>query len=282
MTSAYAEENSYNSTFSLNNTSNQSQAATELTNLWKFINAKFNTLITTLELVGSNNMLNSFNFEANVSDDLHGIPKNLDITKRDMLTTVLKENPDIASIFLVLPNGNIYLGEPYADQEQLPRLNFADREWFKGVQLHNGTYASTVFQSAAINAPALAVAIPIFNIKSDDFVSHFKDDTHRTNGYLVGILDFNSTKQMLYNSQKSSENKFYLVDTNGSQLLNSDNILSEAAPKVFDYHHVVESNLGLNTTAIYRVNDDQDERILYMRPLPVTGNLWYAFLSRPM
>ena len=41
-----------------------------------------------------------------------------------------------------MPNGNIYMGEPYSHQKQLPRLNYVDRDWYKGVTALNNTYIS--------------------------------------------------------------------------------------------------------------------------------------------
>ena len=57
------------------------------------------------------------------------------------------------------------MGEPYKDQEQLPRINFADREWYKGVVKNNQTYISSIFLSASINAPAIAIAVPVYSHK---------------------------------------------------------------------------------------------------------------------
>ncbi|HEY9399373.1 MAG TPA: hypothetical protein VIP29_05715 [Nitrososphaeraceae archaeon] len=55
-----------------------------------------------------------------------GIPQNLDLQKRDIARDILEKNEDIASIFFVIPKGDTYIGEPYPDQQQLPRLNYAD------------------------------------------------------------------------------------------------------------------------------------------------------------
>ena len=52
---------------------------------------------------------------------------------------ILQRNKDIASIFFAIPNGDIYMREPYGDQEQLSRINFADREWYRGVVKNNQT-----------------------------------------------------------------------------------------------------------------------------------------------
>ena len=90
-------------------------------------------------------------FIKNVSSDHNGIHSTLDLDKRNLAKDILQRNKDIASIFFVLPNGDIYMGEPYRDQEQLPRINFADREWYKGVVKNDQTYISSIFLSASIN-----------------------------------------------------------------------------------------------------------------------------------
>ena len=35
--------------------------------------------------------------------------------------------------FFTTPKADIYLGEPFFQQEQLQRLNYADSEWYKGI-----------------------------------------------------------------------------------------------------------------------------------------------------
>ncbi len=93
----------------------------------------------------------------------YGISSSLDLDKRNLGKDILQRNKDLASIFFVLPNGDIYLGEPFSHKEQLPRINFADREWYKGVTKSNQTYISSIFLSASVNALALAIAVPIYS-----------------------------------------------------------------------------------------------------------------------
>ncbi len=68
-------------------------------------------------------------YASNISERYMGIPKDLDTEKRDIAKQILSLNKDFGSVYFLLPNGDVYLGEPYAGQEQLPRLNFADRDW---------------------------------------------------------------------------------------------------------------------------------------------------------
>ncbi len=131
-------------------------------------------------------------YASNISERYMGIPKDLDTEKRDIAKQILSLNKDFGSVYFLLLNGDVYLGEPYAGQEQLPRLNFADRDWYKGIfAITNNIsreysvqgsspgnsstnasgavmpalpyYISAVFQSAAIHVPATGIAVPVYD-----------------------------------------------------------------------------------------------------------------------
>ncbi len=68
-----------------------------------------------------------------------GILENLDSEKRNAAKEILGHNKDFGSIYFTMPNGDVYIGEPFYHQKQIPRLNFADRDWYKGVTSTNNT-----------------------------------------------------------------------------------------------------------------------------------------------
>jgi hypothetical protein len=131
-------------------------------------------------------------YASNISESYMGIPEDLDSGKRDIAKQILSLNKDFGSVYFLIPNGDVYLGEPYAGQEQLPRLNYADRDWYKGIfaitnnisrehkvpvpslgsSSNNASeailpvipyYISAVFQSAAIHVPATGIAVPVYD-----------------------------------------------------------------------------------------------------------------------
>ena len=124
---------------------NQTDKLTMLILFADLIQDKISNTVETLEISSRDESLKNVPFIKNVSSDHNGIHSTLDLDKRNLAKDILQRNKDIASIFFVLPNGDIYMGEPYRDQEQLPRINFADREWYKGVVKNNQTYISSIF-----------------------------------------------------------------------------------------------------------------------------------------
>ena len=82
-------------------------------------------------------------------NSLHGIPQYADIEKRQVGSNVLSSNNDLYEIFFVMPNGNMYLLEPYSIQQTLTLNNFAFRDYFQGAIKTNDTFLGNVHNTAA-------------------------------------------------------------------------------------------------------------------------------------
>ena len=54
----------------------------------------------------------------------HGIPENEEIQKRYIFKNVMTISPSIAGLFFLLPNGDMYVEEPYYYQENLNQNKF--------------------------------------------------------------------------------------------------------------------------------------------------------------
>jgi len=113
--------------------------------------------------------------------------------------------------YFTLPNGDVYLGEPYSAQKQLPRLNFADRDWYKGVSKTNETYISSVFLSASTRAPATAIAVPVYH------------DNSKINlvGYWVGIINIGPLWKTIKDHFLTADQDLNIVDHEGTEMFNS-------------------------------------------------------------
>ena len=176
---------------------NRSNSVTEL--IADLVENNLKQAANTLLITSLDPRVEAAQYSSNISESYMGIPKDLDTGKRDIAKQILSMNKDFGSVYFLLPNGDVYLGEPYAGQEQLPRLNFADRDWYKGIfTLTNNIsreynfqssspeygrtnaseavlpaiphYISAVFQSAAIHVPATGVAVPVYDKNTSDTI----------------------------------------------------------------------------------------------------------------
>lgn len=136
-----------------------------------------------------------------------GIPEASDMEKRLVARQLLTEHTEFESIFFLTPTGDVYLGEPFEQQKQLPRLNYADRDWYQGANSTKAAYVSSVFMSAAIRAPAIAVAVPVFT--EDEVV-----------GYWVAIVDLGDFTSRL--AEFAGESRILLVDHNATEVADTE------------------------------------------------------------
>ena len=146
-----------------------------------------------------------------VGTEFMGIPEFSDIEKRNVAKYLLKNESFLGVIYFTLPNGDVYLGEPYSAQEQLPRLNFADRDWYKGVSKTNETYINAVFLSAPTRAPATAIALPVY-----------QDDSNiKLMGYWVGIINIGPLWKTIKDGYIPADEELNVIDHEGTEIFNS-------------------------------------------------------------
>jgi hypothetical protein len=230
---------------------------------------RIDTIINNLEHSSEDVIFSVLPYLKNVTESYHGLPGDLEIDKRQALNNILKINPDIASLYFVLPNGDIYLGEPYKHQEQLPRLNFADREWYKGVTALNNTYVSSVFLSASINAPAIAIAVPVLINNTDDHSSTNNKDVPL--GYLVGIVDLKSVRDLIGNVDSDKIGEFIVVDKNGTELVSSIDNYKNDTLKKFEYFERLVYNKTQINLANQTIFTDPNSISIFSNPITFKG-----------
>ena len=237
---------------------------------------RIDTIVNNLEHSSEDIIFSVLPYLTNVSESYNGLPGDLEKDKRQALNNILKINPDIASLYFVLPNGDIYLGEPYRHQEQLPRLNFADREWYKGVTDLNNTYVSSVFLSASINAPAIAIAVPVLNNNTDDKSSTNTKDVPL--GYLVGIVDLKSIEDLIDNLDPDKTGQFFVVDKNGTELVSSVDNHKNDTLKKFDYFERLLHNKTQLNFANQTIITDLNSTLIFSHPISFKGGNLIAIL----
>lgn len=65
-----------------------------------------------------------------INSSLHGISKSEDVEKRHIADNILKYTDTFEAITFLLPNGDMYMEEPYERQLSQSKGNFAFREYY--------------------------------------------------------------------------------------------------------------------------------------------------------
>jgi hypothetical protein len=183
------------------------------------------------------------------------------------------------------------MGEPFSDQIQLPRLNYADRDWYKGVTSTNDTYTSAVFLSAAIHVPAIAIAVPVYgNIMESNVNVDVNNTSQSIVGYWVGILNPEKIKEDLSALELlSHEDEVILIDHNGTQVFNiSTRTMNLSSPSSFDNQslksysqlqsvkNALDGKLGATIEMLNNIR-----KIVYYYPVQSQPHKWALLLLQP-
>src|SRR5205085_1207426 len=99
---------------------------------------------------------------------LHGIGKDLDIQKRKVAQNILSADKDFGVIFFLMPNGNVYMVEPYSRQLNLTKTNFDFRDYYKGAISTHMTYLGNVIISTSSGLQQANIAVPIHSAENNN------------------------------------------------------------------------------------------------------------------
>src|SRR5215216_6252008 len=129
---------------------------------------RLNKSAAILEITGELPQVKNTSYASSISPELHGIPKDLDIAKRKVAQDILATNKDLQLIFFLMPNGDMYMEEPYSRQQNLTGNNFAFRDYYKGAVSTGDTYLGNVVISASSGLPQSNIAVPVYDSASNN------------------------------------------------------------------------------------------------------------------
>jgi C4-dicarboxylate-specific signal transduction histidine kinase len=93
-----------------------------------------------LEITSRLPQVKSAPYASSISPELHGVPRDVDMPKRKVAQDILDTDEDFQVIFFLMPNGDVYLIEPYSQQQNLTGNNFAFRDYYKGALESRDTF----------------------------------------------------------------------------------------------------------------------------------------------
>jgi hypothetical protein len=178
------------------------------------LETKINKSGAILEITSRLPEVSSAPFASSISPELHGIPRDADIPKRKVAQDILDTDKDFEVIYFLLPNGDMYLLEPYSRQENLTRNNFAFRDYYIGALETGNTYLSDILISASSGRPQANIAVPIYS-------------ENNNNQTLVGLWGGGLNITMLSSSLQSlnlaDDERVVYLDQQGQRIADSDN-----------------------------------------------------------
>ena len=113
-------------------------------------------------------------FRSQTLDTYHGIPSNKDVEKRQLAQDIISKNrtvDNLFEIFYLMPNGNMYMLEPYSIQKTLKENNYAFRGYFQESIKTNETYlGNAIITTASSGIREAIIATPVYSLE-DNFTA---------------------------------------------------------------------------------------------------------------
>src|SRR5215218_7029298 len=231
-----------------------------------------------LEITSRLPEVNSPPFASSISPELHDIPEDADMPKRKVAQDILDTDKDFQVIFLLMPNGDMYLEEPYSLQENLTRNNFAFRDYYKGALSTGETYLGNVIISASSGIPQTYIAVPVYSAGNN----RDSDNATSLSGVWAGGLNLAVFSESLQSLNLTNQERIVYVDQHGQKIADSDKELlfnrnqNESFTDLQSFKNAVKGESG----SIIEVINGTEMRVLY-EPAKFYGTTWAVLLMQP-
>jgi hypothetical protein len=180
---------------------------------------RLNKSAAILEITSRLPELKNVSYVNSIDPTLHGIPQDLDIEKRKIAQDILAADRDFQLIFFLLPNGDVYLQEPYSRQQNLTRNNLAFRDYYKGAVSTGNTYLGNVVISASSGLAQTNIAVPVYSAGN----TSNSDNATSLSGVWAGGLNLTVFSESIQSLNLTNQERIVYVDQHGQKIADSDN-----------------------------------------------------------
>ena len=227
-----------------------------------------------LEVTSKLPEVNSTFYATSISPELHGIPQDLDIPKRKLAQDILNSDKNFGVIFFLMPNGDMYIDEPYSRQQNLTGDNFAFRDYYKGPVNTGNAYRGNVIISASSGLPQANIAVPIF---SGDYAS--------LTGIWAGGLNLTLFSESLQALNLTDGLRVVYLDQFGQKIADSDKHSSllfnkngnESFANLQSFRNAVAG--GKSGSTVETFNDNK--MLIFYEPVKFRSTNWAVLLMQP-
>lgn len=202
---------------------------------------------------------------------LHGIPQDADIQKRLVAQNILSSYKDFQIIIFIMPNGDIYLDEPYSRQIMSTETNLGFRDYFKGVTDTNEIYIGDPSLSVSSGQLQSIIAVPVFSLK----------DNSTMVGIWAGGLDFETLNEELQSINLTFSDGYtrvVYVGQNGQKIADSDvnkSTIPESFANLTSFRNAIQGQSGLTLDTV----EEKKMSVTY-EPVKVFQNTFVVLLMK--
>jgi hypothetical protein len=168
-----------------------------------------------LQLTSIMQEVSNVQYSDKINSSLHGISESDDIEKRQIAEGILEHSDTFEAITYLLPNGDLYMEEPYDRQLGQTKDNFAYRDYYQGAVNTRQAFLGDVIVSSSTGDNVALISVPIY-LKEDSSLA----------GIWSGVLNLDKFNNVLRALSLPDNIRVVYVDGNGQKITDSDSLLS--------------------------------------------------------
>jgi Cache domain len=203
-------------------------------------------------------------------ETLHGIPEDVDLEKRSIAQDIISNYDDVQVIIFLMPNGDVYLEQPYSRQQNLVSDNLSFRDYYRGAVDTNSTYLGNVIKSASSNQTEALIAVPLYSVSNKSLL-----------GVWAGGIDFRILNEELQSLNLIDNERVVYVDGNGTKIADSDRKralnTSESFSKLESFQDAMNGKFGSMKEEV-----SQTPMVVSYYPIEALQNKWAVLWMRPL
>ncbi len=227
---------------------------------------RFGDAIKIMQLTSKNDHITNPPLASAIDSKLNGIPENLDTDRRKVMHDVFETYGGFQNLLFLLPNGDVYINEPFVFQKNMTASNFAFRGWYKDVISSNNITVSQVITSKSSIKPNVVIALPIFSQNGS------------LEGILTASLSLDKIQEYLKSLQSYTNERILVLDSAQTVAADSGGILK--GQKFSDITTVTQKGLGGESgTATDTINGTK--MFMVYSPLKVGQTTWAVISMQP-
>jgi hypothetical protein len=271
---ASSENQSSPSSLSSNNATTLGSKILNIKLLADNLENRLNKSAAILEITSKLPEVRKVSFGSSINNTLRGIPKDTDLAKRNVAQGILSKYNDFRVIALLMPNGNMYMEEPYSRQLNLSKTNFAFRDYYKGAVSTHNTYLGNLIIASCCGLPQANMAVPIYS-----------SENNTNNPSLVGVwyggLDLDVFNKSLQSLNLTDNERIVYVDQHGQKIADSDKKQSinrnETFANLQSFKNAIAGKSGSNIEEI-----NGTKMLVFYQPVKAIQARWVILDIQPL
>jgi len=271
---ASSENQSSPSSLSSNNATTLGSKILNIKLLADDLENRLNKSAAILEITSKLPEVRKVSFGSSINNTLRGIPKDTDLAKRNVAQGILSKYNDFRVIALLMPNGNMYMEEPYSRQLNLSKTNFAFRDYYKGAVSTHNTYLGNLIIASCCGLPQANMAVPIYS-----------SENNTNNPSLVGVwyggLDLDVFNKSLQSLNLTDNERIVYVDQHGQKIADSDKKQSinrnETFANLQSFKNAIAGKSGSNIEEI-----NGTKMLVFYHPVKAIQARWVILDIQPL